>query len=441
MNDLTVLLLAGGDSDRFWPLEDKHSLVFCGKPLAYHHLFQLRKFELREIVIVANNQNEALFKRLKYEFSDLNIKIILQTDLRGMAGAIVSAKEFIQGKKLLVRNGSDIYEDLLISSIIASIKKNPDGIIAGIRQKTYFPGGYLSVEDNKVVSIVEKPSPDEKPSDIVTIVFDYFKSSDVLLSAISKVKSTNDDIFEKALDLLIDDKLNFQFLAYKGYWGYLKFPWHTLNVMSYFLGRMKSFRRKNVSIHKSAVVSGDVFISDGVKVLENTKIIGPSYIGSGTIIGQNSLVRESMIGANCVVGYSSEIARSYIGETCWFHSNYIGDSVISSNVSMGAGTVVANLKLKENAINSVVNGNKTDTGKVKLGSMIGSGVRIGVNASIMPGIKIGKNSVVGPSVMLDKDLPDTKSCLLAKANYVIVPNAVTIPKESRSSTLEHLKIS
>jgi acetyltransferase-like isoleucine patch superfamily enzyme len=42
--------------------------------------------------------------------------------------------------------------------------------------------------------------------------------------------------------------------------------------------------------------------------------------------------------------------------------------------------------------------------------MIGRGVRIGVNVSIMPGIKIGSGSFVGAGVVLGEDLPDGKYC-------------------------------
>lgn len=441
MKDLITLILAGGDSDRFWPLGDKHSLSFLGKSFAYYHLLQLRKFGLNKIVIVINPNNKTLFERLKQEFSDLEIDLVIQTDLRGMAGAIVSAKKQIQGKKLLVINGSDIYEDLLFLQVIALVKQDPDGIICGFKQKDYFPGGYLSVVDNKVKSIVEKPAIDKKPSDIVTMVFNYFKKSDLLLSAIDKTTSLSDDIFEKSLDYMIKNGQGFHFLQYKGYWGYLKYSWHALDVMNYYLSKIKSVRNKKISIHKSAVISGNVYIEDGVKILENAKIIGSTYIGKGTIVGQNCLIRESMIGDNCVIGYSSEIARSYIGDNSWFHTNYIGDSIISANVSLGAGTVFANLRLKENSIKSEIGGKLADTGKVKLGGIIGTGVRIGINASVMPGVKIGKNSVVGPCVLLDKDLPDDRSCFQTKANYVIKPNTLSIPNDSRKATIKNLKIS
>jgi len=67
-------------------------------------------------------------------------------------------------------------------------------------------------------------------------------------------------------------------------------------------------------------------------VLENAVIRGPVYIGANSIIGNNALVRDhSHIGSNSVIGYSTEVKHSYIGDNCWFHSNYIGDSIVDNN--------------------------------------------------------------------------------------------------------------
>lgn len=441
MKDVVVLLLAGGDGGRFWPLGDKHSLIFQEKPLAFYTISQFRKFGFHNIVIVANKENELIFSKLSHEFPDLSISIIQQTDLHGQAGAIISAAKYINGKKLLVVNGADIYEDLLISSVSGEIQNNPDGIISGIKQNAYFLGGYLKIFNEKVVGVVEKPLPEEIPSHIVKLVFDYFKDASLLLNAISKVTSSNDDIFERAIDYLLKKGLNFKFLQYKGFWGSLKYPWHVLNIASYYLNKLTGQKIKKAFIHKTAVISGDVFIEDGVKILENTKIVGPVYIGRGTIIGQNCLVRESMIGANCVIGFATEIARSYIGDNCWFHTNYIGDSVISSNVALGAGSVLANYKLNEGMIKSYVGDQKIDTGKVKLGSIIGAGARLGVNVSIMPGVKIGRHCFVGPGVVLDRDLADDKSCKVITSKYEIKKNEFKLSSDSRKSTFNNLKLS
>jgi bifunctional UDP-N-acetylglucosamine pyrophosphorylase/glucosamine-1-phosphate N-acetyltransferase len=148
-----------------------------------------------------------------------------------------------------------------------------------------------------------------------------------------------------------------------------------------------------------------VIIGDNVKVLENAVIRGPVYIGPGTIIGNNTLVRAySHIGADCVVGFATEIKGSYISDGNWFHMNYIGDSIVGERCSFGAGTITANQRFDEKTITAIVNGDQVNTDKDKFGAIIGDNCKTGINVSIMPGIKIGPNSIIGPSVCLTEDI-------------------------------------
>lgn len=431
MNNITVLLLAGGDSSRFWPLSDKNTLSFLGKPLSYFCLSQLNRFGFKNILIVVNQHNKEIFSRLKPQFPQMKIELINQTDQRGMAGAVISASKYLAGEKLLIISPSDIYEDILLDDFRKMLNNDPDGIIAGISSDKYFPGGYLSVENDKVMGIVEKPLETGVPSKIVNLVFHYIKNSNVLLDHLNKIKTKGNDLYEQTLDYLMRNDLSFRLLTYKGYWGYLKYPWHTLNLSSYFLSKITGKHINNVSIAESAITSGDVFCEDNVRILENAKILGPCYIGRGTIIGNSAIIRGSMIGSNCVVGYSTEITRSYVGDNCWFHSNYIGDSVISENVSLGAGTVLANLKLDETNINSRLLEKKIDTGKQKLGAMIGSSASLGVNCSVMPGIKIGQNSFLGAGVVLDRDLMQDKFCKAVQTQVTITNKKVSKSEKFR----------
>ena len=66
-----------------------------------------------------------------------------------------------------------------------------------------------------------------------------------------------------------------------------------------------------------------MYLGDNVKIFENSKIVGPCYIGDNTVIGNNNIIRQSQIGSGCVTGFNTDITRSYIGDNCWFHSNYI----------------------------------------------------------------------------------------------------------------------
>ncbi len=424
MKDICVLILAGGDSSRIWPLKDKLFINFFDRPLIYYSIAQLVKFGFVNFTIVVNKDNKSKFEKLEKVFSGISFSLVEQTNIQGMAGAVFSAEKFIQKKRLLIIGPSDIYEDILFTDFKRLIKVNPDGILAGVTVDKYFPGGYLTLDQDKVVKITEKPKENSAPSNIVNFVFHYIRNSELLFDALRKIRTNKDDHYEKALNYLLEKGADIRYLPYSGYWGYLKYPWHVLSITSFFLERIKGQKLENASIANSAVIEGKVFIGDNVKIMENVKIIGPTYIGYGTVIGQNCLIRESMIGSNCVVGYSTEIARSYIGNNCWFHHNYVGDSVLSNNVSMGAGAVTANFRFDEKPILSKVQNKMINTERIKLGAIIGSNVRIGINASLMPGIKIGEKSFVGPAVLLDKDLLEKKYCVCRKNIYRIKENEI-----------------
>ncbi|OGG26759.1 hypothetical protein A2960_01135 [Candidatus Gottesmanbacteria bacterium RIFCSPLOWO2_01_FULL_39_12b] len=422
MNKIVTLILAGGDSSRFWPLRDKHFIKFLDKPLICYSISQLIKFGFTDIVIVVSQENQAKYEILRSFFTNINLNLVTQVNFLGMAGAVISAAKFIKENPVLIVGPSDIHENILLDDFTKLLRTKPEGILAGIALDKYFPGGYLTVKKDIVTGIVEKPSPNKLPSNIVNFVFDYLVKGDLLLDSIKKINTKRDDHYEQAIELLIKKGHNFKFLPYKGFWGYLKYPWNLLDINSYFLNKIHKIKIKSSEIADSSNIVGNVIIEEGVKIMENVKIIGPVYIGKGTIIGQNCLIRESMIGNNCVIGFSTEIARSHIGDNCWFHNNYIGDSVLSENISMGAGAILANYKLNKQPVKSVIGGKQIITGKIKLGALIGSNVNIGVNASIMPGVKIGQNSVVGSGVVLDIDLPEKKVCYFKNENYTITDN-------------------
>ena len=59
-----------------------------------------------------------------------------------------------------------------------------------------------------------------------------------------------------------------------------------------------------------------------------------------------------------------------------------------------------------------------DSGRRKLGSIIGDSVKTGINSSFSPGVKVGHNSTIGSGVLLYDDVPsDTR--VLVKQNHII----------------------
>jgi bifunctional UDP-N-acetylglucosamine pyrophosphorylase/glucosamine-1-phosphate N-acetyltransferase len=173
--------------------------------------------------------------------------------------------------------------------------------------------------------------------------------------------------------------------------------------------------------------------------MENAVIRGPVYIGANSIIGNNALVRDySHIGSNSVVGYCTEVKHSYIGDDCWFHSNYIGDSIVDDNCSLGAGTILANFRLDEGNIRIRVGDNLVDTDYDKLGAIVGRGCRIGVNASLMPGVRVGTDTFIGPQVCLREDVEANKM-ILPEPRYEVQDSQTKLDESKRRELLDKFK--
>jgi len=413
MSRLNVVVLAGGLSSRFWPLREKNLYPFLGKTSLEIHFPNLKALNPQKVVVVVNKNSVSEFSKIAKKLEPSPIQVVPQGNINGMAGGLLSAFKFIDtNAQLLILNANDYFEESLYDQFKkrhSKLKDTNTSAIAAYKTPSYFPGGYLTLKENKIVGIVEKPGAGNEPSDFVNLVFHYHPMASVLLEAIKKAKSTKDDLYEVALDSLMKEGNNFEALEYSGAWRSIKYPWYVLEVMDFFLSKIKAQTiSKNADISKWAHIRGNVIIEDGVKILEGAVVKGPAYIGKNVVVGNGALVRESMIGEGSVIGFGSEVARSYFRSNVWLHKNYVGDSVFENNISLGSNALTANLRLDENNIRVLIDGESVDTQRNKLGAIIGSHVRIGTSANIMPGVRIGKNSFVGPSVLLLKDIKDSQ---------------------------------
>lgn len=417
-NDVVVVIFAAGAGTRFWPIQKNKSLFpFLGLSLLEYNLRLLAAAGFNQAIIVTCPADQEAVKKI--QVAGISLVSVVQSLPHGMGDAMLQAQRAIDSRPCLVINGADLVEESLYRTLAAEVAEKKIFIV-GKKVNEYFDCGYLKFVDSKLVGIIEKPGKGQKPSDLVNLVFHYFPQPNIFFTALAGSYSKKDDVYEQALTQVIG-KNQIKVIGYDGYWQSLKYPWHVLDLMDHLLGTLRSHRGKQVEIKDNVILEGEVYLSDGVRIFENTKIVGPCYIGPHTVIGNNNIIRSSHLGSNCVTGFNTDITRSYIGADCWFHSNYIGDSVLEENISLGSGTVLANLRLDEGEISSVVKKEKRRTGRKKLGAIIGRNVRAGVNTSFMPGVKVGADSLVGAGIVLDKDLPEKSFCV-AQKGYTVSPN-------------------
>ena len=186
----------------------------------------------------------------------------------------------------------------------------------------------------------------------------------------------------------------------------VRFPWDLLRVNEELVGNL-SEDRIDGEVHPLAVVEGRLHLGKGSRILPGVFIEGNVVIGEGCKIGPNCYLRGSTsIGDKCHVGNAVEIKNSILlNGTSVGHLTYLGDSILGAKVNFGAGTITSNLRHDGGNHRSLVNNELIDTGRRKLGVIIGDGVHTGINTSFYPGRKMAAKSSTLPGEVVRKDVP------------------------------------
>jgi acetyltransferase-like isoleucine patch superfamily enzyme len=183
------------------------------------------------------------------------------------------------------------------------------------------------------------------------------------------------------------------------------YPWDLLRMNEEVLALMDESSLLG-EVSPLASLSGFVRLGHGSKILPGTVIEGPVVIGPNSQIGPNAYIRgATSIGANCFVGNGAEVKNSIIYNNSYISRQcYVGDSIIGTHVTLGAGTCTENHRYDGRHHVSMVRGKPINTGRTKLGAVLGDGVRTGVNTSIEAGVKIGIARTTQAGSYIGKDL-------------------------------------
>ncbi|RDV15057.1 LpxA family transferase [Pontibacter diazotrophicus] len=169
-------------------------------------------------------------------------------------------------------------------------------------------------------------------------------------------------------------------------------PWLVPQILPDILDEMITELEKSytvtdgIAIHHSATVEKGVVLKAPVIVSENCFIGAHAYLRGGVFLGKGTTV-----GTGCEVKTSIIMQNSAVA-----HFNFVGDSIIGSNVNFEAGAVVANHFNERNdkQIRVVLNGDITDTNVIKFGALVGDNCKIGANAVLSPGTILAKDTIV-----------------------------------------------
>lgn len=194
------------------------------------------------------------------------------------------------------------------------------------------------------------------------------------------------------------------------------YPWEALPFISDFIRTLGATLDPTIYTD----MGNGVYIAKDATIAPTAHIEGPCIICSGAEIRHCAFIRGSVIvGAGAVVGNSTELKNCILFDEVQVpHYNYVGDSILGYKAHMGAGAVTSNVKSDKSHVHIKGTDLDIDTGRKKVGAMIGDGVEIGCGAVLCPGTVIGKNSTVYPLVRVRGVIPKEH---IVKSVGVIVP--------------------
>jgi len=392
---MKAVVMAAGDGKRMRPLTDTRPKVMLpvgGKPILEHVLIDLKKAGVDEAVIIIRHEKEKIIEYFSPKEEELGMKIsfVEQGSETGTASAILAAEKEVSGTFVVI--AGDIITDY--GNIAEVVKEHTGMITLGVKKvKNPHEYGIVEITDGKVSLFQEKP---KNPKTELANLSIYCMESGVF-GEIKKLKKSEREEYE-IVDLFIGAKA----VEVEGYWQDVGYPWHLLDANKHLLSKMEA---KSGDIENSTI-NGKVIMEKGAKII-NSYIEGDVYIGENSVVGPGAYIRGAVsIGKNCHVGGATSIKESILFDNVNAkHLAYIGDSVIGSNVNFGSGTQVANYRFDEKVINVLTEKGWVNSGKRKLGAIIGDGVKFGVNSVTMPGKLIGSGSWIHSGVVVNKNVP------------------------------------
>ena len=171
------------------------------------------------------------------------------------------------------------------------------------------------------------------------------------------------------------------------------YPWEALAGISELIRQLgpalgEDFRQAapEVWVHKTATVAPTAYLG------------APCIIGAGTEVRHGAVIRGSaLVGDGCVVGNSVELKNVILFDGVQTpHYNYVGDSILGYKAHMGAGSITSNVKSDKTLVAVRCGSERMETGRKKVGAMLGDHVEIGCNSVLNPGTVVGRNSRVYP---------------------------------------------
>jgi len=392
---MQAVVLAAGEGTRMRPLTvntPKPMLPVADRPLVAHTADTAIEAGADELIFVVGYEADAVREYFGDSYRGVPVSFAIQEEQLGTADAVDAASKYLDGP-FAVLNGDNLYDE---QSLTALFDAAPS--IAAYRVPDPSNYGVLSTEGDIVTAIVEKPAdPPTKLANAGAYVFpaEAREWLDVPMSDRGEREITDvvtQVIEEHGVTAVEVDR-----------WLDVGRPWELLEANEWKLADQD--RRIDGEVRGDADLRGTVVVEAGAVIEPGVTIEGPVMVRESAHVGPNAYVRgATLLGPGSHVGHGVEVKNSVVmADSNVPHVSYLGDSVLGTDVNLGAGSQVANLRHDGEPVEITVKGDRVSTGRRKFGIVAGDGVRTAINTSLNAGVVLSAGATTAPGESVTRD--------------------------------------
>lgn len=354
-----AIIMAGGQGSRLRPLTcnvPKPLAPLCGRPVVEYIIELLIKHGCEKAALTLMYKGKKIEKHFEDgSYNGLRLDFIYENEPLGTAGSVKNASKSMSGDIIVI--SADAMCDFDLGAALEQHRRNnADATIIAKRVEDPREYGLINIDDERrITGFLEKPSYASCITDLANT--GVYILSQRALSLIPDNRSV--DFAMDIFPLMLEKNMRLFTVEENGYWcdigdfhSYIKCQNDMLS------NRVKC----DIKGHRSL----EGIITNGNINLDEVKVNGPVYFGSGVKIGAGTIISPgTVIGDNVTIGRNSKIHSSII-----LSGSYIGD-----NVSCNHAVLCENAKLMSGSA-------------VYEGAVIGEGAHIHENSIVEKGVKL-----------------------------------------------------
>ncbi len=415
-----AIVLAAGKGTRLEPLTSlrpKPILELAGTSILLRIVNELLAVDqIRKIKVVIHSFADLVKNHLEEHLSTeefQKITFVFQDEPKGTGHAVQCALD-PNDEDFVVVYGDVIFKKGFVRSAISTQMKDEKikNLLVGAKPKNLKNFGVVTSKDGLMTSLIEKPSnhAEEIGSETTSVAVNagcyQFESRFAKFVRDIPVSERGEIELTSAISAFVDQGGKINVRLCEGEWFDAGTPWSLLNANEYLMETEQENYQLLGTIEPNVQVKGKIHVAKTARIRSGVYIEGPAYFDEGADIGPNCYIRgKSYFGKNSKVGNACEIKNSIIySGTHAAHLSYVGDSILGERCNFGAGTITANLRHDNQSVVMRVKGEKQDTGRRKLGTVIGDNTKTGIGVNILPGVKIAANSRINAGELVNRDI-------------------------------------